>query len=286
MKPNMIVKQLQSLDELKEMQELERAVWGMEPIPVHQTFTAAKNGGIILGAYVNGEMAGFSYSFPGFQDGQTYLCSHMLGVDPGYQNQGLGLLLKEKQREIALGKGYTLITWTFDPLLSLNAYLNLHKLRGVASQYTENLYGAMDDSLNQGLPTDRFTVSWWIDSEHVDTDQTELNGPPLDKNFILLDFAVGECGYPLAGSLSDRFPVKVQTGDAWYVPIPADFQKMKTSHPEWALDWRLKTRRIFQDLLDQGFNAVDLKRDIDGICGYYLFVRKEQLSIERSKSRE
>ncbi|HEX7066004.1 MAG TPA: GNAT family N-acetyltransferase [Bacillales bacterium] len=284
MTSNVTVKQLRSLGEMREMQALERTVWGMDPIPVHQTYTAAKNGGIILGAYIEGEFAGFSYAFPGFQDGRAYLCSHMLGVDPRYQKQGLGVLLKEKQRQVALQKGYSLITWTFDPLLSLNAYLNLHKLRGIASQYTENLYGSMDDSLNRGLPTDRFTIRWWIDSDHADAVGPVFNEPPLNEDFILLDVRVEESGFPVADEVPSNLSRKIQEGNVWYVPIPVEFQKLKSANSELALEWRLKTRGIFQDLLGQGFVAVDLKRDSDGLCGYYLFVRQDQLSIGRSES--
>ena len=32
-----------------------------------------------------------------------------------------------------------------------------------------NCYGEINDGLNNGLPTDRFKVEWWIDSEHIKT---------------------------------------------------------------------------------------------------------------------
>lgn len=51
----------------------------------------------MLGAFVDGKLAGFNYSFPGFRGGRVYLCSHMTGVETDYQKQGLGVLLKEKQ---------------------------------------------------------------------------------------------------------------------------------------------------------------------------------------------
>ena len=52
----------------------------------------------------------------------------MLGIHPDYQLKGIGKLLKDEQRKIAKEMGYKLITWTFDPLESRNAYLNVSKL--------------------------------------------------------------------------------------------------------------------------------------------------------------
>lgn len=46
--------------------------------------------------------------------------------------------------------------WTYDPLETVNGYLNLSKLGGVCTQYIENCYGEMPDILNAGLPSDRF----------------------------------------------------------------------------------------------------------------------------------
>lgn len=266
-KTSVTIKRLASLVELEDMQALERAVWGMETIPVHQTFTAAKNGGLILGAYVDGEIAGVSYGFPGFRNGQTYLCSHILGIHLDFQKQGIGRLLKEEQRRAALALGYSLITWTFDPLLSVNAYLNLHHLRGMASFYSENLYGEMDDRLNQGLPSDRFTVEWWIDSEHVTAGHQWFQDLPLAEEKIL----------------RQADSVAVDQHQTWFVPIPIDFQMVKANDPNRALEWRLKTRAIFQTLLKADYVGVDVKRARD--CSYYVFVNKDRLAIqERSKS--
>lgn len=51
---------------------------------------------------------------------------------PAYQNCGIGYCFKLTQREAAVAQGVDLITWTFDPLASLNARLNLYKLGCIA----------------------------------------------------------------------------------------------------------------------------------------------------------
>src|SRR5699024_11287920 len=90
----------------------------------------------------------------------------MMGLDASYRSQGLGEQLKQKQREVALQKGYSLIKWTFDPLESRNAYLNLTKLRSISDVYIENCYGKMTDTFNAGVQTDRLEVHWHIDQSY------------------------------------------------------------------------------------------------------------------------
>jgi predicted GNAT superfamily acetyltransferase len=125
------IRELKTITEMEQIQELEFKVWGTETIPTHQTLTAVKNGGIMVGAYDGEQLIGFSYGFAGFRDGKSYLCSHMLGIDEAYRSQGIGEKLKLTQRDIAIAKGYDRMHWTYDPLETRNGYLNLSKLNGI-----------------------------------------------------------------------------------------------------------------------------------------------------------
>src|SRR5690606_27753884 len=100
------VKRLYKISELQEIGALEQVVWGRQMLSAPLAYTVANNGGIVLGAYMQEKMIGFLFSFPGVKDGQAYLCSHLLGVDPSYRNSGLGRRLKEVQREYAIQEGY------------------------------------------------------------------------------------------------------------------------------------------------------------------------------------
>ena len=75
------IRELKTMGELAKIGKMERKIWEMDPIPTHQTLTAVKNVGIMLAAFDEGELIGFSYGFAGFRDGNSYLCSHMLGID-------------------------------------------------------------------------------------------------------------------------------------------------------------------------------------------------------------
>lgn len=61
------------------------------------------------------------------------------------------------------------MTWTFDPLQSLNAHINFAKLGVVADAYKVNFYGETTSSfLHQiGMGTDRLWVTWLLDSPWV-----------------------------------------------------------------------------------------------------------------------
>ena len=44
------------------------------------------------------------------------------------------------------------------------SYLNIEKLGAIVRVYKENQYGTTSSPLHGGLPTDRCTAEWWIDS--------------------------------------------------------------------------------------------------------------------------
>lgn len=280
MTDSIFIRPLYSLEDMEAIQHLEKIIWQMEPIPTHQTLTVARNGGILLGAFDGEQMVGFSYGFPCYKEKIIYLCSHMLGIYPDYREIGLGARLKGKQKQAAIDMGYSLISWTFDPLEHVNAFLNLHKLKGIAAQYIENTYGSMNDKLNIGLPSDRFKVEWWITSDHVNKEQPWLFEIAFVENNILLQTSVDKKGYPkiISSEKIDMLSNAEAEKENWFLPIPINFQQMKKENMELAIDWRLKTRRIFQTLIEKDFVAADVKRSAKDVY-YYVFVHKKRLAI-------
>ncbi|MFG6117910.1 GNAT family N-acetyltransferase [Thalassobacillus sp. B23F22_16] len=261
---------LKTASDMNLVQKLEHKIWNMDPVPVHQTITATQNGGLLLGAFFEEELIGFSYGFSGFYKGKSYLCSHMLGIHPAHQGKGLGAILKQKQKEMAADMGYDLITWTFDPLESRNAYLNLSKLNAICSTYVENCYGEMDDSLNSGLPTDRLKVEWWINSSHVKE--------PL---LVETDSAVHPYEWDVT---DDDFPVLLNTEweatkEPVLVPVPANFQAIKSRDYKLASDWRFKTRKIFTHLFAKGYTMASVIKGKEEHVHYYVLVQRNELQL-------
>ncbi|WP_248891406.1 GNAT family N-acetyltransferase [Bacillus methanolicus] len=270
------IRVLKSNHELRQVQVLEKEVWNTDPIPLHQTITASQNGGLLLGAFIDGNMVGFSYSFPGFRHGKSYLCSHMLGIHPDFQEQGIGARLKAEQKQFASKMGYNLITWTYDPLESRNAYLNLTKLHAVCSTYIENCYGEMEDSLNSGLPSDRFKVEWWINSSYV----SEPKAIHAANARHIFHWDMTELSFPKLMDIKDGLSSVRESNQPLYVPVPANFQALKNKDGKLSLDWRYKTRQIFQTLFTSGYAAVSLvKGETAAVC-YYLLVKRELLDLD------
>lgn len=256
------IRQLTSTQELTRVQTLETAIWKMPPIPVHQTLTAINNGGIVLGAFDQQKLVGFLYSFAGFDGKKTHLCSHMLGILPSYRKGGLGVKMKLKQAEIAKSIGYNVITWTFDPLESLNAHLNLHKLGAVGVSYMENHYGEMTDSLNEGLPSDRILIKWYLKEEH-----RKFNKSTFNPKKVLLDIDDDSSPY-ITMEVSEDLLCR---GGQFLVAIPENFQTIKSEKIELAKTWRFKTRKIFNILFNNGYHAFDLIRNQPKQMSYYIF---------------
>ncbi|MGA2421737.1 MAG: GNAT family N-acetyltransferase [Candidatus Acidiferrum sp.] len=149
---------------------LQREIWGEEPLevePATMFVVAAHTGGQVIGAFDGDELVGFVLAVAGVRDGRAYLHSHMAGVREGYRNQGLGRKLKLFQREDALGRGITLIEWTFDPLEVRNAHFNLNRLGAICRTYLPNLYGVTTSPLHRGLRTDRLLAEWHLQSPSV-----------------------------------------------------------------------------------------------------------------------
>ncbi|HLR69192.1 MAG TPA: GNAT family N-acetyltransferase [Virgibacillus sp.] len=256
------IRSLTTLEELKHMQEVEAEVWQMTPTPLHQTFTALNNGGILLGAFRDEKMIGFLYSFAGFDGKVPYVCSHMLGILPAYQTSGIGVKMKQKQAKIAREKGYPMLTWTFDPLESRNAYLNLHKLGARGVIYKPNYYGSMHDDLNQGLPTDRIHIRWDLHQTKEDLSFT------FDPEQLLL--GQDEAGSP---AITEAFHTSdFRKSDVFFMAIPATFQAIKQTDFQLAKKWRMETRKVFLTLFEHGFQAKDLIRGERSVH-YYVFAK-------------
>ena len=248
----------ETMAEFEAIELLQAEIWGtaIGVTPGIFLFIIAKEGGVVLLALEDDKPIGFNYGIIGLTaTSRVKLASHQTGVLPAYQDRGLGFALKLAQREAALSRKLNHITWTFDPLQGRNARLNLRKLGAVCADYVPNLYGDMPDTLNKGLPSDRFNVDWWIASEHVAQRLVERSEPDPDPAAIpvLNKVEIVRDGLPYPPESFDQ-PV----GQCCLVEVPADISSLKRQAPDIALAWRLHTRQIFQAVFGQGYTAVDL----------------------------
>lgn len=266
--------------QLQQIEALEGAVWNTdEVIPYHMTITLAKFGGLFLGAFDEDKMIGFLYSFPGYTHGEPHLCSHMLGFLPEYRKQGLGVQMKWQQRDEALAMGHTKITWTYDPLETVNGMLNIVKLGGVVRSYLPDCYGQLDDEFNRGLPTDRFLVEWFLSSNRVERHHAGQAKRPAgieDAPEVLTFELVDQVPRPLEMRLDLQEPVLL-------LPVPAHFQEVKRKELDTAKAWRAMTSELFTSYLEKGYTVTYMLRDQDVVR--YVLERQPLPSILNASSQ-
>jgi len=269
-----IIRPLETIDECRQVAELERVVWGYtdaeDVVPPPVLIVSIKRGGVLLGAFDDdGAMKGFVYSIPGLKDGRLVQWSHMLGVVPEARDGGLGAALKLAQRDAALAMGIDLVEWTYDPLQAMNAHLNFAKLGVVVEEYEENIYGESSSPLHRGTPTDRFVAEWRLREPHVERRIAAIGKPTVrDRSvagapIVNPSALVGEWLAPGEGNLSlDERRIIVE--------IPVGFGDMQQRDPARALEWRLTSRAIFQTYLSRGYRVVDFFLSREARRGHYL----------------
>jgi len=270
-----VIRVLESPEDMTSVESLQRAIWPgseTEVVPAHVLITAIHNGGLLVGAFQGDRLVGFVFGFPGIEftpDGpRPKHCSHMLGIHPDQRDSGLGFALKRAQWQMVRHQGLDHITWTYDPLLSRNAYLNIAKLGAVCNTYRRSEYGDLRDGLNAGLPTDRFQVDWWIHSRRVERRLGKRPRRPLKlENFSKAAlqplYSPHEAGAPSSAGPWLRPPEHFSplNGKLALAEIPSDFLALKNAEFGLARDWRFFSRELFETAFAAGYIVTDFVYD-------------------------
>jgi len=272
-KTAVIIRDLESFDDLKQVEALEKEVWQLsdrDTTPLTLTVATKQAGCIWVGAFDGGKLVGFAFGFLALEHGRLALHSHMLAVQASYQNLDLGYKLKLAQRDrvLALRVGdlrITEMTWTFDPLQSKNAHLNFSKLGVVAETYKVDFYGPETSSVLHRNSTDRLWVTWPLASRRV---QDRLHG--RDPRPEMLDAL--KTLTPLVQFNGDGKPVRSDLEAALRrqriaIEIPSDITSVQKKDPALAREWRLHTRWAFTESLKAGFLIAEFCRTVRGQQG-------------------
>lgn len=260
---------LETPEEMRKLEQLHQIVWGasdLDVIPAHLSLAISHNGGVVLGAFEGEMLVGHILGFLGTDHrspdrpaaaGLKH-ASHELAVHPDYRGRGVGLALKLAQRQFVIKQGVRLITWTYDPLLSLNAHLNIRRLGAVCDTYRENEYGDMMDALNRGIASDRFQVDWWITSNRV---EQRIDGPreALDLAHFLGAGAVriNQVSLNEQGLPEPEEDLVAPDGNLALVEIPYDYMGLKARDHGLAVLWRQHSRHIFHTAFATGYIVTD-----------------------------
>jgi len=268
---------------MKALERLQKDVWGwddLDTMPLMNFIVTREVGGVLIGAFDGEKPVGFCFGFVGSHNGRIIFHSHMLAVLPQFREHGIGHKLKLAQREHALAKGFTCITWTFDPLQSQNAYLNFTKLGVIANDYRINFYGEKTSSaLHRFIGTDRLWVNWFLESERVRKrlkcgDDVEPSLDELEKHVSLVKMAPD--GSPETRAMVDR--------DYLLIDVPGDIGVLQQQNPELAVAWRNATRAAFTDALEAGYTVEEFYRiEREGLAaGCYLLSSKTPNGINEN----
>lgn len=263
-----VLRPLSRREEMEACVDLQRRVWGEDFADVAspailQIVQAV--GGVAAGAFGDrNALLGFVFGVTGIRDGRPLHWSHMLAVLPEARGRDLGFHLKAYQRRILLSLGIDTVQWTYDPLVSKNAYLNLVRLGARVDRYLRDYYGSGQDSaLSAGIGTDRFVVEWRIredrveraltrpESRHGGPSPDEIEGAPV----VNARPAAGGGGRPepvTDGPLSDAPAVRVE--------IPHDVLAVRRTAPGEAALWRASTRRALESYLARGYAVETVHR--------------------------
>jgi len=220
-------------------------------------------------------LVGFAYGFIGVRDkdlafrrqDNLWFYAQFLGVKEEWQGFGLGIAIKEWQRDIVRDWfGVKLIVCTYDPLTAVNAYRNVHYFGMRVLEYRLAPYGEYGGRLNRlDIPSDRFFMGWDI--------AAKAKRPELDGQFLLKDRAriLNRVEEVLVEAKDGPVQLEVikeinlsPTVSPVLIRIPRDFYFMLRTtdvlDPEGRripLDWRLQTRELFLALFKKGYKVVD-----------------------------
>ncbi len=176
--------------------------------------------------------------------------------------------MKRVHRQIALERGFKSICWTFDPLQSRNARLNISRLGALAEEYVPDCYGRFPSLLEKGLPSDRWVANWRISSARV---EARLRGeiPPFPPAVPRAnETRLNAQGFP------QNRTIRLDLADRrLLVETPAQTDAMRTQAMPLARRWRREARRIFQHYLSLGYCVEDFfppQPATEGRCFYLL----------------
>ncbi len=194
--------------------------------------------------------------------------------------KGVGYKLKKRQREFAMRQGIRLVTWTFDPMLTANAHLNIRKLGAISTSYLEDYYGTSNEGgLSRTGTSDRLLVEWWVTNRRV---EERLNG---SRGLINLNQYL-EADTPIANASSVNnaglvIPSKsivVPTGSLGLVEIPVTYESLIQSNLPLAVRWQGHIRDVMQGMLAHGYIITDFVRSTfeNRDRAFYLFSQADK----------
>ncbi|SEF18311.1 Predicted acetyltransferase, GNAT superfamily [Jiangella alba] len=245
------IRELAALGDLEEVYALFDRIWQPDrsnpPVTVEHLRALTHAGNYVAGAYDGDELIGACVGFFAAPPGRS-MHSHVAGVSSAARGRHVGFALKAHQRDWALERGLSEITWTFDPLVRRNAYFNLAKLQARPGDYLVDFYGDMDDAINGGQGSDRLLMRWRLDAPEVVAAVAAGGGTgavvPSDAVAALAESPSGRALAAPRSSWARAARVTVAT--------PPDIEALRAADPAAARQWRGAMRDVLGELIGDG----------------------------------
>ena len=235
------VRECRTIEELDACVELQREAFGysdLEISPRRFLILSHRAGGWTLGAFAASDVVGFVHHLVAVRGGSEIIgYSHMMAVAPGYQNRGIGALLKWAQRARTLAGRQKLHYLDVDPMQARNAHFNLNRL-GVTATHTP-----------------RTSMATWsyISARHDAEGATEIDSDRLFADWDLRSERVTHLAEGRAPSpLSD--PVET-------IEIPPDWKALLQRDTTAARREQQRVRSEFQKAFAAGLVCAGFERD-------------------------
>ena len=268
--PRVEIRLLKTIEECRECDRIQMNTWGGLSVAGEVLYVTQKYGGTVMGTMVDGRVVGFIYAFLARYHGQLVYWSHMMAVESKFRDRGFGFRMKLVHRQVALDAGIKSICWTFDPLQSRNARLNIAHLGGVVNEYIPDCYGHFPTLLEKDLPSDRLVVDWRIGTTRVE-DRLDGKAPGFDPRLPRANQTqVTPDGQPKNRSI--HLDLKESR---LLVEVPARTDEMRTTDLPLARRWRLEIRRILAHYFSAGYRVEDFfaPQPATGDRSFYLLRR-------------
>lgn len=262
------VRELTDLGDFESLCLVFQEIWRPDPTnpPVTTEWLRAltKAGNYVAGAFDGDKLIGGGVGFFGPPRSQE-LHSHIAGVSAAGLGRDIGYALKLHQRAWALSRDVTTISWTYDPLISRNAYFNLVKLGARPAEYLANFYGAMHDSINASDASDRLLIRWELLADDVVAASgghfrpADVEAERAGGAMVALDRTAQ--GGPIVGSAG---------AGKILVAVPRDIETLRTVDPALAREWRAALREVLATAMAAGASVTAFDK-----TGWYVLVRSE-----------
>ena len=273
------IRELAEMDDLQRLCALIDEIWHPDPrsLPVSAEFlrALAYAGNYVVGAFAGDQLVGGCVGFFASPTARA-MHSHIAGVSPRLPGKHVGFALKLHQRAWALSRDTTTIKWTFDPLVSRNAFFNVAKLATLPVEYLPDFYGAMDDIINAGDETDRLLVNWPLTADSVvracQGMESGADAARLRAAGAAVALDIDADGLPTIGEAGTGVP-------AVLVRVPLDIETVRRRHEPAARRWRHAVRDVLGGLMADGAQVTGFDRS-----GWYV-VQRDTADGEQPSNR-